>query len=173
MAVMAMITVRRRRGLVISEDSQPWNWYVSAVTMSRNAASNGSTGRKRTPFDRDQRQAEPEHRGHEDDEAQAQQRAEIVDEKRLVGRDGQVEELRQRQRLGPLQFGHHPDAPEEQEADDQRVPREEQVRRRGPGNRVLSQEEGPDEERDRDEQRTDRHDDHQHGIEPCRRGTSG
>ena len=39
------ITVRRRRGLPMSDASQPWNWYVSAVTANRKAASSGRSTR--------------------------------------------------------------------------------------------------------------------------------
>ena len=42
--VMVTTTVRRRRGLLIKEPSQPWNWYVKAVTISRNAPSKGRAG---------------------------------------------------------------------------------------------------------------------------------
>ena len=47
--VTSTITVRRRRGLIMSDASQPWNWYVTAVTIRKNAASSGGTASRAGP----------------------------------------------------------------------------------------------------------------------------
>ena len=71
----------------------------------------------------------------------------------------------ERQRLTPLQFGHEANAPEEEEGDHDQIPDEQEMKRRSLRNRVNPQRDPPDEQRDRQEDRADAHDRHQHGVD--------
>ena len=76
----------------------------------------------RRPLGEHQGQAEAQHGRQEHDQSQADERAEIVDQEGARERHGQVQELLQRQRLGPLQLDDHSDCPAEDKGDDQSVP---------------------------------------------------